>query len=269
MIHLDKVAFLAAVILILTASPVTLADLPDQAITDAVEDHLKQDCLIDCAAIDVSTSKGIVTLTGRTRTLASRMRAVAAAEMIRGVRTVIDNTKVVPPAGRADTVQKDLERALLFDPATAKLSINVAATRGAVTLTGKVQSLQQKELAGAVAASVAGVIQVANAIQVDRQNASDQQIEAEIRQALLQDMLIDHGMVEVKVKKGHARLSARWPAPPRADAQGKMHRSSESQASMAPRWRCAAGRAQRNFDRANTCPELSPSCNRRPKKPWR
>lgn len=202
--------FLCPFIAVIAATAAGAAgELTDGAVSDAVEDRIGQDPAILCEAIDVSAANGLVTLSGRVDCLPCRQRAGAAAETVRGVRAVINRIQVAPPSSRSDeSVLRDVERMLLYDAATAERGIKANITRGVVTLTGTVNTWQEKQLAEAVVSNILGLIEVKNAVQLRPQAPrEDDQIEAEIRQALRWDVLVDHGLIEANVHKGLVRLS--------------------------------------------------------------
>ena len=200
---------ICAVLLSLSAASLAAVDLTDRQIADAVDDRLRNDLAGPCEAIDVDAANGLVTLSGRVSHLPARDRAIALAETVKGVRAVINRVQVAPAVGRGDeTVRRDVEKALLFDAATQSLQLKVRVSDGVVTLTGAARTWREKELAGAAARGVIGVVDVQNAIQsADSADRTDEQIAAEIRQALRWDALIDHALIDVRVINGDVRLS--------------------------------------------------------------
>jgi len=76
--------------------------------------------------VDVSTSQGVVTLSGPVSNLLAKERAVRIAASIRGVRGVIDRISVTPVSRSDADVRKDIQAALRQDPATE--SYRVAAS---------------------------------------------------------------------------------------------------------------------------------------------
>ena len=83
---------------VLVLSPVQAAsakrEITDRGITAAVEGGLVFEKGVFPSNVDVSTSQGIVTLSGSVNNLLAKERAVKMAESIRGVRGVIDRTTV-------------------------------------------------------------------------------------------------------------------------------------------------------------------------------
>ena len=68
--------------------------------------------------VDVSTSQGIVTLSGSVDNPLAKERAVKIAKSIRGVLGVIDQIIVTPVSRSDEDIRKDIQAALQEDPAT-------------------------------------------------------------------------------------------------------------------------------------------------------
>lgn len=78
----------------------------------------------------------------------------------------------------------------------------------AVTLTGTVDSWQEKQLAAKVAKGVRGVKALNNRIHVDyKADRPDDEIEAEIAKRLRWDVYVDDGLIDVRVNDGKVTLS--------------------------------------------------------------
>lgn len=97
------------------------------------------------------------------------------------------------------------------DPATDSYQITVAADNaGEVTLTGMVDSWQEKHLAGIVAKGTIGVTAVDNRISVvfaDDTKRPANDIKAEVEQRLFWDILVDSGLIDVSVDGRTVRLT--------------------------------------------------------------
>ena len=95
------------------------AEMTDQAISDKIDDELLLDPGVIASKIHVSTTNGIVEMTGQVNNLLSKERAARVAEAVKGVRSVVNRIEVVPSLARTDdAVKEDVEQALLADPAT-------------------------------------------------------------------------------------------------------------------------------------------------------
>jgi osmotically-inducible protein OsmY len=193
----------------LFAAAVAAADLKDADVTDVVEREFIHDPGLDSNAISVKTLDGIVTLTGTVDNLLAKERATLVAETVRGVRSIVNRIEIEPPADRTDEqIRSDVKAALLADPATDSFEIQVAAADGTVTLTGNVESWQEKRLCATVSKSIKGVTGLVNSITVKpAMDRPDGEIQAEIEQALHWNDLVDDGLIDVAVKDGKVTLT--------------------------------------------------------------
>ncbi len=186
------------------------ASMNDQAISDAVEDELVVDPAVFSYAIDVSTTDGIVTLEGNVDNILASDRAASIARTVKGVRAVVNEIDVKPAPSRTnDQIRRDIMSALLLDPAADSYEVTAkVADQGIVTLTGTVDSWQERRLAGTVAKGVSGVTALKNDIVVNpRKNRPDSEVEADIDAALRWDTLVDNALINVKVDDGEVTLT--------------------------------------------------------------
>lgn len=204
-------AVLAAIPLLLTpaiaqASPPAFTD---DAILHAIEGEILTDPEVPFDPIDVTVVQGIVTLTGEVKSLMARERAERLAETIKGVRSVVNRVQVKPHPLRTDEqVRKDVEYALLADPATDSYEVTVKVNDGTAVLSGTVDSWQERELVRRVAKTVHGVREIDDRIKVShKMNRPDHELRAEIMERLRWDALVDAHLVNVEVKDSVVRLS--------------------------------------------------------------
>ncbi len=202
------IAMLAVTLVPLPATGAPEKELTDQNITDAIEDELLFDSAVPANKIDVRTNEGIPTLTGTVNNVLAKQRAGRLAETIKGVRSVINRIKVKPAEDRSDaTIRNDVIAALAYDPAADSYELDVSVDDGVVMLEGTVQSWKEKELAMKVAKGVRGVTALKDAITVSyKQDRSDAEIAAEVREALKWDALVDHSLITVKVDDAKVTL---------------------------------------------------------------
>jgi osmotically-inducible protein OsmY len=184
-------------------------EMTDQAISDKVEDQLLFDPGVLSAKIDVNTVGGIVTLTGEVNNILAKERATRVAETVRGVRAVVNRIEMSPAALRPDDqIQEDVEEALGADPTTQSYIIKATVEDGEVTLTGSVNSHQQRELAKTVAKGVRGVRGIEDRINIAYKfDRPDEKIQDEIQQALRWNAHVDDHMIQVSVENGEVTLS--------------------------------------------------------------
>ena len=207
------ILFTAAIALLIgcTAIPVVQAkpDLNDRTITDAVEDELLMDKAVPSHRISVATADGVVTLFGATDNILAKERAARIAMVVKGVRAVVNKIEVDPPILRTDQeIRGDVQDALLTDPATDSYEVGVTVDQNVVTLTGTVDSYQEKQLCEKVAKGVRGVTGINNKIVVAYpKQRSDAEIKAEVEKTLEWDAFVDDALIDVDVKDGKVTLS--------------------------------------------------------------
>ena len=205
--HTPGALILAVILLLPTGLPA--APLTDTTVADQVEDELIMDPAVPASQIDVSSREGIVTLEGTVDNLLAKTRAVNVAETVKGVRGVVNTLQVTPSPARSDgAIEKDVRQALLDDPATESYEVAVAVEDNVVTLTGEVDSWQEKQLCDKVASGVQGVTGVNNRIAVTTEvSRPDDEIKAGIERTLHWDALVDDALIEVRVNDGNVTLS--------------------------------------------------------------
>jgi osmotically-inducible protein OsmY len=184
-------------------------DMKDTDITAAIEGEFWTDQAVPSNQINVETSNGIVTLSGTAGNILAKERAARIAEAIVGVRAVINRIEVRPTVSRTDSeLRTAVWKALIADPATESYQVEVKVDNGVVTLTGTVDSWQEKRLSATVAKGVAGVRGVNNRIDIDyKVNRSDYEVEQEAKQRLANDVRVDDALIDVEVENQKVILS--------------------------------------------------------------
>lgn len=179
----------------------------DKEITRAVERELRIQRGIYSTLIDVETREGIVTLDGTVDNLLEKERSAWVAKTIRGVRGVVNQIDIETPAIDDAMLQKDITDAWLRDPATESYELQAKANNGTVTLSGDVQSWQEKQLALKVAKGVRGVKEIEDNIEINyTSDRADREIENEVEQALYWDVYVDASLIQVNVNNGKVKL---------------------------------------------------------------
>jgi len=203
-------ATVVAGIFILTISSFAVSEaVKDENISNAIEAEYWTSPEVDANNVTVATNDGIVTLTGVVNNLLAKEHARMIAEGTVGVRAVVNQVKVLPGVSRTDDeVSQAVTQALLKDPATDSYEVNVSTKNGIVSLSGTVNSWQEKQLCSKVAKSVRGARGIENNIVVDfTLNRSDFEIKPEIEHRLANDVMVDDYLIDVEVKDGKAKLS--------------------------------------------------------------
>ncbi|MBD3168856.1 MAG: BON domain-containing protein, partial [candidate division Zixibacteria bacterium] len=188
--------------------PSTVQPLEDKDISFAIESEILMDESVPANYIDVATENGVVTLTGTVNNILARKRAAELAETVKGVRSVVNNIVVEPVLLSDDTVENLVEEALLFDPVTESLEIDVEVSERNVQLSGEVESWQEKQRAVTVAMGVKGIAEVENDIKVNYlESRADPEIEADVKSRLSGDVWVDEELIDVSVNNGVVELT--------------------------------------------------------------
>lgn len=178
----------------------------DDQIASAVQRELRDDKAVP-EGIDVKSRYGIVTLTGTVSDLLAEQRALRVAETIRGVTVVVDDIEVKATQVDDETLRKDVQQALLDDPAADRWQIDVKVKDGSVTLAGTLESWTETNHAERVAMSVRGVQEVSNDLEVRTlAERPDPEVQRDVQERLRWDALLEHGLVDVRVNDGTVEL---------------------------------------------------------------
>jgi osmotically-inducible protein OsmY len=181
--------------------------LDDNDIARAVKTELMISPGISSDKIIINVEKGIVTLSGKTNNILTKDRVIKIAESVTGVKSVVNNIEVNKSNRSDKAVGNDIRVALANDPATEAYEVNSTINEGIVTLTGTVQSWQEKDLCTRVAESVRGVRNVRNNLQINY-NAfrNDYDIKEDVLSRLKWDVYLDQQSLTVKVNNGNVDL---------------------------------------------------------------
>jgi osmotically-inducible protein OsmY len=187
-----------------TKSPTTI---PDRDITAAVERRLRRNTTIPADGIDVRTDIGAVTLTGSVDSLLAKDLAATVARETKGVRSVVNRLAVKGDARTDEQVKRDVEQALVSDPAADGYEVTVVVADGVVTLTGTVQSMTERDLTERLARGVRGVTDVSNRVVVKGPaDRPDSEIAPDVRSRLAWDRQVDDARINVEVENGRVIL---------------------------------------------------------------
>jgi osmotically-inducible protein OsmY len=120
----------------------------DASLVRAVQDALMWDPATDSYEVQVGASQGLVTLRGSVDSWAEKQLSGAVAKGVRGVRGLENEIDIRHAAERSDPeIEAEVESRLANDVRVDDYAIDVAVDEGAVTLSGTVGSLAEKERA--------------------------------------------------------------------------------------------------------------------------
>lgn len=188
----------------------------DQQVLQDIRDTLAWDIRVDDCNVDVDVTDGVATLSGTVRTYSEKTVAVEDAWKIKGVKSVIDTITVTPEALRLDAdIATDVVNALRSDNRLDARNVAVRVSGGIVELSGTVGSLAEKEAAEEDAWFTAGVIDVANYIEVSPTKVrSDGEIEDDLITAIRRDARIaDPTRISVASRAGRVILRGKVQTP--------------------------------------------------------
>ncbi len=189
------------------AAPAT-KKITDGGITFAVEQELVSEKGVFPNFVDVTTTDGIVTLSGSVIDLLAKDRALKIAESLRGVRAVVDQLTVASQPRSDEAIRKDVASALLQDPATESYRVTVSVRNAVAILTGSVGSYTEKQLVARIVKGVRGVKEVVNDVTIDYQaKRTDTEIAADVKSRFQWDIWLDGDLVKSAVQAGNVTLS--------------------------------------------------------------
>lgn len=145
----------------------------DSSITAKVKSALLEDKSISSGDISVSTTKGVVTLSGFVSSQALASRAVEIATKTEGVSSVSDKLQIKDNESQSagayvdDTViTSSIKAKLLADKIVPSRHVKVETHEGVVQLSGEVKTAAQSARAESIAKAVSGVKSVKNDLTV-------------------------------------------------------------------------------------------------------
>lgn len=181
----------------------------DTELQHAVMDQLAWEPSVDAAEIGVAAESGIVTLTGRVKSLPQKWAAERAAQRVSGVKAVTDEITVRLP-GSAEHTDTDIARAavnaLNWDASVPPNRVKVVVEHGIVTLQGEVQFHYEKVAAERAVHSLIGVRGVNNLIGVNPPRISPGDVKHRIEKALERAAEVDAQRISVEAADGKVTL---------------------------------------------------------------
>lgn len=179
-------------------------------------DQLVWNDSVDASNIQVTVEGNLAILEGTVPSYAQKLTAEREAFLVPGI-THVDNVLEVafpPEVGLPgdDEIAANVKSKLLWNNQLNAAEIFVDCIDGVVTLTGKVDSFWEKNLAEDIAISSTGVIRVDNRVNVvPKISAIDKEVEEDMRKAFQRSALVDESAVRVSVNNGIAHVSGNVP----------------------------------------------------------
>jgi osmotically-inducible protein OsmY len=179
----------------------------DKQVQKAVLDELSWEPSVNSAHIGVTARSGVVTLTGRVKSLAEKWAAEKATRRVKDVKAVAEEIEVVLPAEMKlddEVIAAAVVTSLKWDSSVPQDTIIAKVERGLITLTGEVDWHYQKEAAEADVRSLRGVLSVFNEITI-KPKGTTSTIKDDIKTALGR-CWFDSSTIKVTVHGGDVKL---------------------------------------------------------------
>jgi osmotically-inducible protein OsmY len=182
----------------------------DGEIRSDVLAELERNPRIGNSEIAVTVKHGAVTLNGIVATLDEKTCAERAVKNIKGVRAIANDIEVrlAEQMLQADErIAEQIGRLLSWYSSLRNMDVNAEVDDGRVTLTGEVDFLYQKALAGERVAELGGVAAVSNQIRIRQRHAIDEQeVKRQIMAALHRHASIEASGIQVVIADGEVKL---------------------------------------------------------------
>ena len=180
----------------------------DESPAGKLEDKLRRTPSIRSQAIDADVSDGVVTLSGSVDSLSSARSAAEIASALPGVRSVVNQIIVQPPVVPDDKIVEHSVSLLSELEAADASRIQITSTDGVVELSGRADSLMEKELIESEISFIRGVKSINNLLEVtSRRDTNDDELKAIISELMENSAVLDGSNVEVEVKNREVSLA--------------------------------------------------------------
>ena len=177
----------------------------EQWLRESVARQLEADPSFDATMVAVTTSDGVVTLSGYVDTYAARLAAERAARRVYGVKAVANELEVKLAQDRIDPdIAKDALQAL-HARLDVPLGVQVTVRDGRITLAGSVEWKFQKDAAERAVRYLRGVRGVFNNIEV-APRVAPREVQRRITEELHRHAAIDARRIRVEASGGTVTL---------------------------------------------------------------
>ncbi len=184
--------------------------VPDNTISAYVNDALRDDARVNASEITVMTKNGVVTLSGKVKSMAAKKYADMETKKINGVLSVINEINV-SSLWRSDAdIRNAVQRRILNSAVIKSEGIHVAGSDGTVILSGTVSSWSERQEAALLASEVYGVKKVVDNMTTEwTTTRTDQDIKGDAVAAIARDVYLENLPITVNVKQGIVILSGK------------------------------------------------------------
>ncbi len=179
-----------------------IAHRTDADIQADVLSGLKWDARVKATEVGVSVKNGVVSLSGWVDSYVKRTAAEEVANRTHGVKAVANDLEVKLPSSSERTdgdIAEQAARAIEWDAFVPSGVINIAVTKGIVTLKGNVETLYQKQDAERVVRRLTGVRNINNWVAV-KPSPAPSELKHKIEQALVRDAETEARRISVNVQ---------------------------------------------------------------------
>lgn len=174
----------------------------DSQLKQDVTRELSWDTRIDETTIGVSAHLGVITLTGIVSSWAEKHAAEQAAQRVAGVLDVANDIEIKPSwnTTKSDAdIAVAVRNALQWNVFVPDKSIKTSVSDHAVTLTGTVRTLTERDQAERVVHEVEGVRGVDNQLFVETPRVAETTLHAEIKGALERHVAREADRITVRI----------------------------------------------------------------------
>jgi osmotically-inducible protein OsmY len=169
--------------------------------------ELHRDAAVSRERIDVDCAHGVLTMQGEVSERLAKERAVAIAQVVRGVRAIVDRITVAARPRPDYELDFVAAAALAGDPVTAGEGIGAHARAGVVHLVGNVDSNATRRIAESDVRGIPGVIEVADDLAVAPGGRSDGRLRSEVLRTMRDDPWLDDARVQIATQNGVVHVS--------------------------------------------------------------
>ncbi len=179
----------------------------DAGTADFIEMDVEADQIMIGSRIAVKVRDGIATLTGTVLSLEQSERAAARAAATEGIRGVVSLVKIVDPVAKDNVLADRMQLRLANHPAIDASRVKVTVSDRIATLSGRIGSWDEQELARDIATEIPGIRRIENHLEVTFDTIrTDEAIAAQIRHMIARDPLYSGVPIDVSVKEGVVSL---------------------------------------------------------------